>query len=172
MLLFIRSYYFRFLLLLFSWCILFSVHAAENPPQAIKGVIDLRQADLKNEKIELGGEWAIYWKRIITPADSVAADAFVPFPKLWKKTILNGAALPNIGYASYRLTVLLPKHTNELALMLPDTYTSYRLFVNGKMFANAGNPDSTEEKAIPKWQQKTLALDPASDTLQLDFAGS
>jgi hypothetical protein len=28
-----------------------------------------------------------------------------------------------------------------------------------EMFANAGNPDSTEEKAVPKWQQKTLALD-------------
>jgi signal transduction histidine kinase/ActR/RegA family two-component response regulator len=162
-----RSYQFRFLLLLFSCCILFSAHAAEHPLQAIQGVIDLRQSDLKNEKIELGGEWGMYWKRIITPADSVKPDAFVPFPKLWTKTILNGAALPNIGYASYSLTVLLPKHTNELALMVPDTYTSYRLFVNGKMFANAGNPDSSEEKAVPKWLQKTLALDSTSDTLHL-----
>jgi signal transduction histidine kinase/ActR/RegA family two-component response regulator len=167
MFLIIRSYRFLFLLLLFSCCILFSVHAAENPPQAIKGVIDLRRVDLKNEKIELGGEWAIYWKRIITPADSVAPTAFVLFPKPWTKTILNGSTLPNIGYASYSLTVLLPKHTNDLALMIPDTYTSYRLFVNGKMFANAGNPDSSEEKAIPKWEQKTLALESASDTLQL-----
>lgn len=162
-----RSYQFRFLLLLFSCCMLLFSHAAENNPQAIKGVIDLRQSDLKNEKIELGGEWAIYWKQIITPADSVAPTAFVPFPKLWKKTILNGSTLPSIGYASYSLTVLLPKHTNELALMIPDTYASYRLFINGKMFANAGNPDSSEEKAIPKWQQKTLALDSVSDTLHL-----
>lgn len=162
-----RSYYFRFLLLLFSCCILVFAHAAENNPQAIKGVIDLRQVDLKNQKIELGGEWAFYWKKIITPADSVAPTAFVPFPKLWKKTILNGSTLPSIGYASYSLTVLLPKHSNELALMMPDTYASYRLFVNGKMFANAGNPDSSEEKAIPKWQQKTLALEAASDTLHL-----
>ncbi|MES2374687.1 MAG: ATP-binding protein [Bacteroidota bacterium] len=162
-----RSYHFRFLLLLFSCCILLFSYAAENNPQAIKGVIDLRQADLKNEKIELGGEWAIYWKKIITPADSVAPTAFVPFPKLWTKTMLNGSALPNMGYASYSLTVLLPKHTNELALRVPDTYASYRLFVNGKMFANAGNPDSSEEKTIPKWQQKTLALNSASDTLHL-----
>ncbi|MES2331603.1 MAG: ATP-binding protein [Bacteroidota bacterium] len=162
-----RSYRSPFVLLLLSCCILFSSRAAAQAPQAIKGVIDLRQTDLKKENIELGGEWAMYWKRIITPADSVTPTVFVPFPKLWRKTILNGSPLPNIGYASYSLTVLLPKHSNKLALQIPDTYASYRLFVNGEMFANAGNPDSTESKAIPKWQQKTLALEPSSDTLHL-----
>lgn len=160
-----RSY--RFLLFLCCCCLLFSSRAAEEPPKAIKGVIDLRQTDLTKEKIALDGDWAIYWKRILTPADSIAADAFVPFPKLWKKTILHGSPLPSIGYASYSLTVLLPKKTDQLALQVPDTYASYRLFINGEMFANAGNPDSTEEKAVPKWTQKTLALDPSSDTLHL-----
>ncbi|MEO8172678.1 MAG: ATP-binding protein [Sediminibacterium sp.] len=160
-----RSYH--FLLLLLSCCILFSSRAAEKPPQAIKGVVDLRLIDFTKEKIALGGEWGMYWKRILTTADSVAPDAFVPFPMLWRKTILNGSPLPNVGYASYSLTILLPKKTGKLALQLPDTYSSYRLFVNGEMFANAGNPDSSEEKAIPKWQHKTLALDPSSDTLHL-----
>ncbi len=162
-----RPYYPRIFLLLFSFCILFSSRATSQPPVAIKGLIDLRQTDLKKQNIPLDGEWAIYWKRIITPAGSMEPTAYVPFPRLWTKTFINGSALPNTGYASYSLTVLLPNHSNKLALQVPDTYTSYRLFVNGEIFASAGNPDSLEEKAIPKWQQKTLALETQADTLHL-----
>lgn len=118
--------------------------------------------------VPLHGEWALYWKKILAPGDSVAQPtAYVPFPKLWSKTIVNGSALPHLGYASYSLTVLLPKHANKLALDVPDTYASYRLFVNGELFADAGIPDSTEEKAVPKWFQKTLQITATSDTLHL-----
>ncbi|MEO7530012.1 MAG: 7TM diverse intracellular signaling domain-containing protein, partial [Sediminibacterium sp.] len=127
----------------------------------------MRQTDLKTQSVPLGGEWAIYWKRIITPSDSTAPTAYVPFPKLWSKTFINGTALTNMGFASYTVSVLLPKHSNKLALQIPDTYTSYRLFINGEMFANSGNPDSSEEKAVPKWQQKTFALETKSDTLHI-----
>jgi signal transduction histidine kinase/ActR/RegA family two-component response regulator len=169
---FVRTapYYLRLFSLLFFCCMLFSASASGNTedfPLAKKGIIDLRQSDLSKQGIPLGGEWAIYWKRIVTPADSIAPTAFVLFPRLWTKTTINGSTLPNTGYASYAVTVLLPKYTKKLALRIPDTYTSYRLFVNGQIFASAGNPDSLEKKAVPKWQQKTLELDSRSDTLRL-----
>ena len=166
-----RSYYYRFLFLFFSSCVLFSSIATGQStilPTAQKGVIDLRKTDLKKQEIPLVGDWAIYWKRILSPKDSaVVPTAFVPFPKLWTKTVINGAPLSNTGYASYSLDVLLPVHENKLALEIPDTYTSYRLFVNGEMFANCGNPDSLEENAIPKWVQKTIELTTHADTLHL-----
>jgi signal transduction histidine kinase len=160
-------YRFRVLLLALCCGIVCSLQAEIHFPVAQKGVIDLRQTDLKKDKIPLGGEWAIYWKQIVVPGDSVQPTAFVPFPKLWTKTIINGAPLPNMGYASYSVMVLLPKHSNKLALMIPDTYASYRLFVNGEMFANAGNPASQEDKAVPKWLQKTVEINTNSDTLHL-----
>ena len=165
-----RSYYTFPLVILFSACFFFSSPAAETAvlPVAQKGLIDLRRTDLKQQMVPLHGEWALYWKKILAPGDSVAQPtAYVPFPKLWSKTIVNGSALPHLGYASYSLTVLLPKHTNKLALDVPDTYASYRLFVNGELFADAGIPDSTEEKAVPKWFQKTVQITATSDTLHL-----
>ena len=137
-------------------------------PIAKKGVIDLRQTNLLNEEIALSGEWAIYWKKIITPqVKTIVPTAFVPFPVLWKNTIINGSSLTPIGYASYTLTILLPKRTNKLALEIPDTYTSYRVFVNDEMFANSGNPDSVKENASAKWIQKTIEITSPSDTLHL-----
>jgi signal transduction histidine kinase/ActR/RegA family two-component response regulator len=72
-----------------------------------------------------------------------------------------------MGYASYSLTVLLPKHSNKLSLQVPDTYASYRLFVNGELFSHAGSPDSVEEKAVPKWLQQSVELNTNADTLHL-----
>lgn len=165
-----QSYDSCFLIIVFCTCFFFSSKASVTPfsPLAKKGMIDLRQADLKKQRIPLHGEWALYWKQILGPKDSLLQPtAFVDFPKLWTKTMINGAPLPHMGYASYTLTVLLPNHSNKLALDLPDTYASYRLLVNGEVFAESGLPDSSEEKAVPKWFQKTLELNTNSDTLHL-----
>jgi signal transduction histidine kinase/CheY-like chemotaxis protein len=164
-----RSYYFHYLLILAICCscVCTIVSARTASPVAQKGVIDLRQVDLKKQSIALSGEWGLYWNRLIAPSDSSAPLAFVPFPKLWRNTTVQGLLLPNTGYASYTLTVLLPKNSSKLALEIPDTYASHRLFVNGKEFTNAGNPDSSEEKAVPKWVTRTLEITNPADTLHL-----
>jgi len=137
-------------------------------PVAQKGIIDLRQVDLKQNSIPLNGEWAIYWHQLISAKDTaVVPSAFVPFPKLWKNTVIHDSILPSIGYASYAVIMLLPKHENKLALQVPDTYSAYRLFVNGEEFCSSGSPDSTEQKSVPKWIERTVELINPSDTLRL-----
>lgn len=141
---------------------------AQPPITAGKGVIDLRGVDLRRDPVSLAGEWALNWHQLLSPADSTTAPlAYVHFPALWGKTTVNGLLLPSTGYASYRVTVLLPRHTNKLALEVPDTYTSYRLFVNGREFSASGNPDSVEKNAVPKWIYRTLEITSPGDTLQL-----
>lgn len=165
-----RLYYLPVLILFFSVFPFIKSIATQTPdfPVAKKGVIDLRQSDLKNQSIPLHGEWVLYWKQLITPNDTSATPTgFFAFAELWTNTIVKGSPLPNMGYASYSLTILLPKHSNKLALEIPDTYSSYRLFVNGEMFANAGIPDSTAATAVPKWFPKTLELSSNKDTLHL-----
>ncbi|NCI47824.1 ATP-binding protein [Sediminibacterium soli] len=132
------------------------------------GLVDLRNTDLSRQPVSLNGNWAFYWKRLIVPGDSLPSPtAFIPFPKLWRNTTVNGKKFPDIGYASYAVTVLLPPHTNQLALQVPDTYTSYRLFVNGKELAEAGNPDSIAKRAVPKWLNRTVELKGTTDTLRI-----
>ena len=167
-----RQYPFRLFFLVLLCAYFFSLPAfSQTPvtPVAKKGIIDLRQADLQKQNISLSGEWAIYWKQLLTPQKDSATtpNSFVPFPVLWKNTIINGQPLPSIGYASYSLTVYLPKHSKKLALQIPDTYASYRLFINDEEFAKAGNPDSVKESSEPKWIPYTIELDTKSDTLRL-----
>lgn len=163
-----RLYIFLFLLSLAFACIFKVQGAPKNQILAKQGVMDLRQTDLGQQSVPLQGEWGMYWKKLVTPKDSIQTQpAFVKFPELWTNTLVNGSRLTHIGYASYELTVLLPKHSNKLALDIPDTYASYRLFVNDGLFAESGNPDSVAEKAVPKWLQKTLELTTTSDTLHL-----
>lgn len=165
-----RSYYLR--VLVFAVFFLATVHvpvfSQTGPaPVAVKGLIDLRNNDLKKQAVPLNGEWAFYWNKLVSPADSSAPLAFVPFPKLWKNTTVNGLLLPGMGYASYTLTVLLPQNHGPLALEVPDTYASYRLFINGEVFSEAGNPDSSETTAVPKWLNQTIEITHPADTLRM-----
>lgn len=140
----------------------------EQYPTAIKGIIDLRGIDLQKESVPLNGEWGMYWKQLLAPDETKKqAPAYVAFPKLFNNTKLNGTKLSTDGYATYTATVLLPKHSNRLALQVPDTYCSYRLFVNDTLFCQSGIPDSLEEKAVPKWIENTVEILSGSDTLHL-----
>ncbi len=168
------TYYMRFLSLFLAFILLLSdlvkANSALYTPEAKQGIIDLRKTNFSKETIALQGEWALYWKQLISTTDTNAIrTAFVPFPVLWSATIVNGKPLNHYGYATYALTVLLPKNQPTLALEIPDTYTSYRLFVNGDLFAVAGDPDSTEERSVAKWKQQTRELTVDSDTLHLLF---
>ncbi len=134
---------------------------------AAQGVMDLRQVDLSQKAVALTGEWGLYWKQLISDNKPVGPPEYVDFPQLWRDTKVGGQTLPSVGYASYTLTVLLPHQHGKLALELPDTYTSYRLFINGEEFSSAGKPGTTAENSQPQWIQKTLELTTQSDTLQL-----
>jgi signal transduction histidine kinase/CheY-like chemotaxis protein len=159
---------YRLLLLVWFYAILCSTTFAQDRIVAKHAILDLRQVDLSHETVPLNGEWALYWKKILSPVDSTTVPtAFVDFPKRWEQTRVNGSTLPSMGYASYTLTVLLPKNKNKLAIQVPDTYSSYRLFVNGKELATSGNPDSIENSAVPKWLTRTIELDQNSDSLKL-----
>jgi signal transduction histidine kinase len=137
-------------------------------PHAIRGVIDLRQVDLSKTSVPLDGEWILYWNKLLGPGDLLPASGQpVNFPALWRYTTIDGHRLPNQGYATYALTVLLPKHNDSLALQLYNTYTSYRVFVNNLEVASAGHPDTTDQTTVPKFVDRTAELLTTADTLHL-----
>lgn len=138
------------------------------PISAQKGILDLRQIDLSANTISLHGEWQFYWRQLIKPGDTnITGTNYVSFPSLWKDDKVNGQQLSSDGYASYVLTVLLPKKSPRLALEVPDTYSSYSLFVNGEMMAQNGHPDTSEATATPFWTTEDIAINAKSDTLRL-----
>lgn len=137
-------------------------------PVAKQGVIDLRNTNLSKQTVPLDGEWGLCWEKLCEPGDSTGKmTGMIPFPKRWDNTVIGGKKISAKGYASYMLTVLLPKNATNLALEVPDTYTSYKLYVDGVLFVESGKPGVSAETTIPKWQQFTRELFVNSDTVRL-----
>jgi len=137
------------------------------PPLAKQGVLDLRQQSFE-EKVALDGEWAFYWQQLSDPAGPVSGSpVFAGFPFLWTNYIKDGKKLPSFGYASYRLTVLLPKTEKQLRISMPDAYSAYVFYVNGRLSASNGKVTASARGFVPHWQYRAFDLPKGADTLQL-----
>lgn len=145
--------------------------AKDEPLTAItarKGVLDLRYVNLNDQSISISGECAFYWRRLVKPGDTITATPdYVSYPSLWNKIRLHGQTLPAEGYATYSLTIILPKNRPQLALLMPDVYCSYRLYINDSLLLSNGRPDTSVQNAIPFWSTQTATLPTATDTLHL-----
>jgi signal transduction histidine kinase len=171
-----RSLWLRHIMLRTCFCLLFfllpfpcfRLGAQQNTIGAGNdAVLDLRNFDFKDASIPLDGKWTLYWKQLLGPADTGVSPAMVRFPLLWTKTVVNGLPLPSTGYASYKIKIWLPKEHPALAIDIPDFYTSYRLFINGTVFAQSGNPGTSSESTVPRWMPQTAEISGATDTLSL-----
>jgi signal transduction histidine kinase/CheY-like chemotaxis protein len=152
-----------FLLLVFQVLITFPALAQ---PEAETGVLDLRNEDFFQDRaFELKGDFEFYWNELLAPGEFGNKErAYTRFPALWNDT----DSLDAQGYASYRVIVLLPDSIPPLALSIPDMYSSYRIYADGKLVGENGIPAKSEEDYKPKWLPQTVSL-PHVDgpTLQL-----
>ncbi len=145
-----------------------------DPPTAHKGILDLRDVDFsKNsgEDVKLNGEWEIYWNELITPSDIIGRPEYNPvyfsIPHTWNGFSIENKELPGYGYATFRLQILLPNQTPPLALLVPQQNTSYRLYVNGIVRAEAGSPGESEKTTVPSMKYNTIYLPRQSSEMNL-----
>jgi hypothetical protein len=121
------------LLTLFSGMVILS-KAQSNPvlaPTVQRGFIDLRNIQLNQNTVPISGDWGIYWGQLLTPKDSInKPSVYTYFPKHWNYTTLNQQVLSAEGFATYTVQILInSKEQQNLAIKLPDTYCSFKLFV-------------------------------------------
>jgi len=149
-------------------CLAYGCSSNNTPlPTAVNGVIDLRKQSL-NEKIPLNGQWQFYWQQLISPTQPANKQGIiVNFPFKWNGFILNGKELPAFGYATYKLTVLLPKTNAPVSIAMPDVYCAYKLFINGRQVAADGIISTTEKDFVPHWQYRAVHVPDNADTLRI-----
>ncbi len=134
----------------------------------VNGIADLREYNLNETTVNLSGDWHFYWEELIDPTLSPQPNAdLARFPYRWNKLKVKGKPISPMGFASYQLTVLLKPSEKRLVLDMPDVYSSYSLYLNGKLVLQNGRPDSVESKAIPRWERKLLQLPKGVDSLHL-----
>ncbi|MES2830186.1 MAG: ATP-binding protein [Bacteroidota bacterium] len=154
--------------LLISLLLWSGVTCAQNTkalPLTAFGIIDLRQETFEHN-VTLNGEWGFYWSMLVAPEDSVTAPPQkVKFPSRWTDYKSWERKLPAFGYASYKVTVLLPKNSEQLRIAMPETYTAYALFFNGKQVAANGKVSESSKGFVPYWQYKGVDVPRNVDSL-------
>ena len=156
-----------FLLLFFISCSNGFAQKKSTIPEALKGVIDLRENSF-TDQIPLNGQWFFYWKQFVNPNEiDPKGGELVNFPYRWTDKQFDGREFPSFGYATYRLTVLLPPNAGALQMLMPDTYSAYRLLINNKLVASNGKISTSKNGFIPHWQNKAFDLPEGIDTLKI-----
>lgn len=159
-----------FFLLLFgmgSCATLQQARAGDTTLTVHQGIADLRTVDLSGRSALLEGTCAFAWQQLLTPNNTARFNSYTEFPRLWNHTVVNGQQLTGKGYATYGITLLLPRHRKALAMSMPAVYCSYRLFINGREVAANGNPATSKENYTAKWVPVTVSLPDNTDTAQV-----
>jgi signal transduction histidine kinase len=145
--------------------------AAGQTHVAIEGVVDLRQMENKERfAINLNGDWEFYWNKMLYPNDfrkkpKPKPDLFPDVPSYWTD-YKDFIPTTGFGFATYRLTILLPPDINKrLALEIPVFDSSFDLWINDSLIYSNGIPGKTEESTIPAYRPGFMRYSPASDTL-------
>ena len=161
---------FLYLLLSFSS---FSLNAKEIAPSAVKGILDLREiSNPEHFIVKLNGEWEFYWKKILRPNDFTDGhykpDYYGRVPSYWTDYPAGSVKTEKFGYATYRLTVLLPKGFNKLlAIDLPVFDSSYDIYLNGKYLGGNGTPGKSAEETKPEYKRNFFRIGTESDSMNL-----
>lgn len=131
------------------------------------GVVDRGYADLTSAQWEhpvpLDGEYEFYWRKLVGPGQELEPDGYVEYPKLWNR--IEGVQLENIGYASYRSQLILPK--GNYTLYAEDVYSSFRIYWNGEIIAENGLVDTASHLYTPEWKPGFIPIHNLRDTNEL-----
>ncbi len=138
--------------------------------KAVEGILDLSAVDLRDSFHEISGEWEFYWETLADPneLDHLEKDLYT-FPALWNDGVTaNGVALTSSGYATYRLKIKMPPRNRlpDLAISIPEMYSTYRLFYNGFEFSKNGEVATDAGSIEEDWLPFTLPLGRYTDTLE------
>jgi len=158
---------------IFIYCFSLSLFSQQkNNPAAQLGLLDLSNWDIETDgMIPLNGSWKFYWNELYNPADYAADDSssieYFTLPKLWNNHIVKGEKISSNGYATFQLTVTGNFNGKNLALTLPDMYSSYNLWIDGKLIAHNGVPGTDKESTIPQWIPYTKTFNVQRDTISI-----
>jgi len=146
-----------------------SACAAGSPtwPLAEGGVIDLRAWETRSEGIvRLDGEWRYYPLRLLEPGDpqlSAPLPQVAGIPGNWGESAHAPGEPAGHGYATYALTVRLPRALDRLALRFITTSSAFRCWADGREVASAGHVADNAAQARSDYHPQTVTIDAPPD---------
>lgn len=140
----------------------------EENPNVKHGFLNLSNWNFADKDLlPLNGEWEFYWEEFLTEGGAKSSK-YIYVPSPWNDFTLNGKKIGGMGFGSYRLKILLPKHgSKKLAIKLPNMGTSYRVYLNGKKVFQAGKPGKSPDSFQPYYQTSIIKIPDSLEELEL-----
>jgi signal transduction histidine kinase len=142
-------------------------------PLAVNGVIDLRETAGNSYIVRLQGNWEFYWGKMLGPQDftgneKIKPDFYGRVPSYWTDYPKDSVKTSPMGFATYRLIVLLPPgFRNSMGFDMPVFDSSYDIFVDGKYMGGNGTPGKAEAETNPGYERNIFRFNPASDSIEI-----
>ena len=155
------KYYLSFVILVFQQ-VLFSISV--NSQSLNNGLLDVTNVSWDNNIIKLEGSCDFYWKEFLVPSSS--DDSLLNYtrysaqiPKPWTKIALSvNNYCPADGYGTYRVRIKVDNRDEVYGLKINTVFSSYTLYVNGKLITSAGKVGKSKEESHPQFQTKEIPL--------------
>lgn len=122
-------------ILLFTGC----ESTESSNPVVENSVINLSSWDFSNNgNVSLNGDWALYWDESFRTEESsnTVPTGYFYVPAYWTK---YQKQFPSNGFATYYVKVKTDGVEKSYGLRMPEIYTEYALWVNGKLIDACGS---------------------------------
>ncbi len=167
---------FLFLFVTFFFISCSTEYSGKKRPTASNGILDLRDWDFeKDGPVALSGEWELYWNQLLEGGDegigkTILPDGIFKIPRRFGGYQLsNGEELNHIGYATFRLKVILPPKyleppKNILKLYSGKAFSASFLTILDEQGSSVspgiqiGLVGTHEEKTIPLLRKETQLI--------------
>lgn len=140
-------------------------HHSLSSNEIINGTIDL--SNNQNPIVNLNGIWVFYWGEFLS-LDEIQKKqiTFCDVPGNW---ISCNSEKKGQGYATYYLKIRINEKwlNEELALYIPTIGTSYRIYINDKLYEEVGIVSTEKEKQIPMYGNRIISW--KADSIEQDI---
>ncbi|WP_078429652.1 7TM diverse intracellular signaling domain-containing protein [Alkalihalobacterium alkalinitrilicum] len=167
--------FFLISILIISAILVFSSYERpERMPTAEGGQLDLTEISIKEVgPISLAGEWYFSWEQWLDPSgpNNTGERVLIDMPSKWNGQIWNGESLSGDGYATYHINIFISEVDvgKMLGLYLPNAFTSYKVWVNGRQLGEAGSPGQSRERTVPAYLPQVVYFEPQEQEIDLVF---
>lgn len=137
-------------------------------PTAKHGALNLEKWNFdKNGSIPLNGDWNFYWDTLLGPNDfpTQIKPSLQEFAITWNK--IEETNNSSFGFATYTLDININNSNQVYALEIPSFYTSYKIWLNGELFAGIGEVGVNKKTSKPYWLPLTTAFTNTENSLHI-----
>ena len=130
-------------------------------PKEVHTSIDLQQIIIDTDtEIALDSGWEFYWNELIAPGDfkGKKPSALVSLKNWTEFKLPTVGELPSFGYATYKLSIAIPKERPHVSLYIPKAYSSSKLWINGVLISEIGHVKKTKANTLHRRHSQIIPL--------------